>query len=310
MSPLRRQAAVPPGLSAAERWTQAVKDGQVRLDSFTPAELDCATVDPEFLAGDRQGPALLAVGQVMSVLAAQRADAEPQLAAPAPAVLAQAAADLDRRGYLRPGWPAKQDGPVPFELAGWSADPAGGTELRQVTILGDLGIVGRARVQPGWVAEAAEPHDRLHPDPGTAAWGPVGRMYATHQPSAGVVELSPRRDGSAQQFSLLWQERAVWALWTWAGIDLDEMRYSSNPAFTEQVPDAPTAEIAGEFTSVRSLRVVHPAGERVLVRTLIAAAAGRRHWILEGEHAERAVRVSVNQLGERIQSLIQPGEPL
>jgi hypothetical protein len=155
--------------------------------------------------------------------------------------LAQAASDLERRGYLRPGAPARSDAPVPFELAGWSADPAGNTEP----------------------------------------------------------------DGSLSPWSLLWQERAVWALWTWSGIDLDEMRYESNPAFAEPVPDVPTAEVAGRSVSVRRLRVAHPDGQQVSIRTVVTAAADRKHWILDGDHAERAVRVSVNQLGERIQNLIQ-----
>jgi hypothetical protein len=66
--------------------------------------------------------------------------------------------------------------------------------------------------------------------------------------------------------------------------------------------------LSREPSSIRCLRVAHPAGERVAIRTLVAAAAGRKHWILDGEHGERAVRVSVNHLGERIQNLIQPME--
>lgn len=133
-------------------------------------------------------------------------------------------------------------------------------------------------------------------------------MYATDRPSAGVVEFPPGPRGSLRPCTLLWQERAVWALWTWSGIDLDEMRYESDPAAVEPVPNARTVDVAAEFSSIRCLRVAHPAGQCVAIRTLVAAAAGRKHWILDGEHGERAVRVSVNQLGERIQNLIQPME--
>jgi hypothetical protein len=306
VNPFGRRSAQGNGLSAAERWAQAVREGQARLDGFSQAELDCVTLDPEFAAASARGRALQAVGPILSVLAARRTDAAPSRAGLDLAPLSRAAADLDRRGYLRPGRPSDQDTPVPLELAGWSADPAGSAELRPVTILGDLCIITRARAQPSWVAEVSEPRDRGRSDPSTSPWQLVARMYATQQPSAGVVEFPPGEDGGLSPFSLLWAERAVWALWSWSGIDLDEMRHESNPAFVESVPDVSTAELAGQFTAVRRLQIAHPAGERVLVRTLITAAAERRHWILDGEHAERAIRVSVNQLGERIQSLIQP----
>jgi hypothetical protein len=306
MSRLGWRAAAKRGLPAADRWAQAVRDGQVRLDGFTQAELDCVTLDPEFLPADARSPALQAVGPLLPVLAAQRAGREPLPMVPAMAAFSHAAAGLERHGYLRPGWPAKSDTPVQFELAGWSADPAGSKELRPVTILGDLGIVTRARAQPSFVVEVAQPYDNARPDPGTDSWRLVARMYATQQPSAGVVEFPPEPDGSLSPCSLLWQERAVWALWAWSGIDLDEMRYESNPAFVEPVPDVPTAEAAREFASVRRLRVAQPDGQEVSIRTLVTAAADRTHWILDGDHAECAVRVAVNQIGERIQSLIQP----
>lgn len=308
MSPLGRRAPGP-GLSAAERWAQAVKEGQTRLDGFTQAELDCVTLDQEFEAAPVNAPALQAVGPILSVLAARRTGAAPALTGLDLARLGRAAADLERRGYLRHGRPASRDAPVPLELAGWSADPAGGGELRPVTIRGDLGIITRARARPSWVAEVSEPRDPARPDPLMPRWRVIARMYATQQPSAGVVEFPPGEDGGLPPFSLLWAERAVWALWSWSGIDLDEMRYESNPGFAESVPDVGTAEVVRQFTSVRRLQIAHPAGERVLVRALVTAAADRTHWILDGEHAERAMRVSVNQLGEWIQSLIQPPGP-
>lgn len=308
MSPLGWRAAAKQGPPAADRWAQAVRDGQVRLDAFTQAELDCVTLDPDFLPADAQGAALQAVGPLLPVLAARRAGREPPTVS-AMAVLARAAADLERRGYLRPGPSARADTPVPFELAGWSADPAGSMELRPVTIAGDLGIVTRARARPSWIAEVAQPHDITRVDPGTDSWSLVARMYATNQPSAGLVEFPPEPDGRLSPCSLLWQERAVWALWAWSGIDLDEMRYESNPAFVEPVPNVRTAEVAGDFGSVRRVRIAHPDGQQVAIRTLVTAATARKHWILDGDHADRAVRVSVNQIGERIQSLIQPVVP-
>jgi hypothetical protein len=39
---------------------------------------------------------------------------------------------------------------------------------------------------------------------------------------------------------------------------------------------------------------------------LVVASAKRRHWILDGELADRAVPASVSQIGERIMTAIRP----
>lgn len=193
MSRFGRRADQQRALSAGDRWAQAVREGQARLDAFTQAELDCVTLDPEFDAEERV-PQLQAVGPLLSALAAQRSGAAPR-AMPSQAALAQAAADLDERGYLRPGRPADSGTPVPLELAAWSVDPAGGAELRPVTIVGDLGIVSRARARPCWVVEVAEPRDPARAGLAPADWQLIARMYATDRPSAGVVEFPPTEFG-------------------------------------------------------------------------------------------------------------------
>ena len=307
MSPFGRRGNRQRALAAAERWAQAVRDGQARLDSFTQAELDCVMLGPESQSAKGDLPQLQQPGPLLSALAEHPGCALPPVTAHAG--LAPAAAGLRRRGDLRPGQPSTSPAAVPVELAGWSADPDGGRELRPVTIVGDLGIIIRARDRPWWVVEVAEPGDQAGADPASGGWRLVARMHSTRRPEAGVVEFPPGRDRSLPPCSLLFQERSVWALWVWAAIDLDEMRYESNPEFVESAPSARTNDLIGEFASIRRLRAAHLAGERVAIRTLVAAAADRKHWVLVGDHGERADLVSVNQLGERIQSLIQPVEP-
>jgi len=308
-------------VSMVERFAQAYRAGEVRLDSFTPAELASVTLDPDALSSGVRGPALQSVAPLLVGLEAERAGDGDAFAAAAaagvmgptdPATLAAAAADLEGRGYIRAGWPAPSDVNVPDGLAGWSADPAAAARPRAVAIAGDLGIITRVRSQPYWVAEASASPDPAHPDPAAVPRRLVGRMYAAYKPQAALAEV-PGGPGGDPHFAVLWQHRSVLALLTWCGIDLAELRDAEHRSYAESVPDAPTAAVAAEFTSLSCLRIAHPLGERVDVRTLITAGGRGRHWMLTGERAEIAARVSVDQLGEQVDVLLrppgQPGEP-
>ena len=89
--------------------------------------------------------------------------------------LADAAASLEQRGYIRPGSPEPAREPVPPELAGWSANPAGQPAgVRRVAISGDLGIITRMRSQPYWVAEVSTAADPRRPDFVTGQWALAG----------------------------------------------------------------------------------------------------------------------------------------
>jgi hypothetical protein len=297
-----------------ERFAQAYRAGEVRLDSFTQAELASVTLDPDALSIGVRGPALQSVAPLLVGLEAERAGDGDAFAAAAaagvmgptdPATLAAAAADLESRGYIRPGWPAPSDVNVPAELAGWSTDPAAAARPRAVAIGGDLGIITRMRAQPYWVAEASASPEPAHRDPAAVPRRLVGRMYAAYKPQAALAEV-PAGPAGSPHFAVLWQHRSVLALLTWCGIDLSELQDAQHRRYTQPVPDVPTATVAAEFTSLTCLRIAHPLGERVDVRTLIAAGNGDRHWMLTGERAQIAARLSVDQLGEQVDVLLRP----
>jgi hypothetical protein len=310
-----------PGLPMIERLNQAMRDGRAQLDPFSSAELECVTIDPEFLPREVRGPALQAVSPLLAWVAGQREHggasprwsmgagpaSSPQPAGgPAAAALASIAAGLDRRGYLVPGAPPRPAGKVVTEIGGWSVDPDGGPQARPVTIRGDLAIITWGRCQPYWVAEISEPVTPARPLPLGAGWRLVARIYTTYLPSTGLVEFPSRPDGSLPQCLLLFEENVVSALLTLAGIDLDEVRYESHPERADPIPDAPTAAAARDFDRVRCVRVAQPDDDQVAIRTLVVASAKRRHWILDGEQADRALPASVDQIGERIMTAIRP----
>jgi hypothetical protein len=161
------------------------------------------------------------------------------------------------------------------------------------------------RSQPYWVAEA---FTALQPrqDPAAAQWRPLARMYAAYRPQAALVEPAQAADGSMPPCAVLWQPTAILTLVTWCGIRLPDILDHERGAHLEPVGELPTAEVAAEFDSMTRLSISHSLGERVQVRSLIAAAGRDKHWLLEGGQAERAIRVSVNQVGERVDAMIQP----
>ena len=307
----RRRGSGGGPLPMVERYAQAYQLGEVTLEPFTRAELACVTLDPGALSAGVRGPALQSADSLFAALAGNGQSGPAEAAGafgPADAAeLARAAADLEGRGYLRPGFPEPSDSNVPDELAGWAADPAAGGVPRAVAISGDLGIVTRMRSQPYWVAEASASPEPASPDPASVPRHLVGRMYAAYRPQAALAEV-PGGPGGNPHFAVLWQQRSVLALLTWCGIELAELRDAGHRSERAEVADAPTATVADAFTSLTCLRIAHPFGERVEIKSLTAAAGGGRHWMLTGERAETAVRVSVDQLGEQVDGLLAAPE--
>ena len=112
-----------------ERWAQAHDAGRVLLDSFTQPELDCVTLDPEYLPATARGAALQTVTPLLAELEARRSgpggpgssgrggpggtagpspgpDGIAELVAGGDSALAEAAGRLEQLGYLRQGTPA------------------------------------------------------------------------------------------------------------------------------------------------------------------------------------------------------------
>ena len=178
--------------------------------------------------------------------------------------------------------------------------------MREVTLIGDLALVTRMRSQPCWVAEAFSSPEPGRPDPAETAWQLVGRMYAAHRPSAVLVEAPSSPGSDPLPFTALWQPDAARLVGRWLGVDPAETADPQRRAYLPPGGPVPSAEAASGFTSVHFLRVVHPVGQQVVIRSLITAAAPGRHWLLEGEQAERAVPVSIDQLAPHIDELVTP----
>ncbi len=308
MSPFaRRPAAVP----LSRRWRQVYDLGEVTLEHFTQTELDCVALDPKSLPERERGPALQSVSPLLARLA-PAADGQPAPAASTARdaeVLGTVAAGLQRRGFIRPGPPAPQTGTLADELGGVAADPGCPGGVRPVTLLGDLALITRMTSQPCWVAEALISPDPTRPDQAAVDWRLAGRMYAAYRPPAVLVQAPPRPDGSLPPFSARWQPSAARLIGEWCGIEPAETADPQRRAYLPPGGPVPSAQVAPGFTNVCFLRVVHPVGEQVGIRSLIAAAAPGRHWLLDGDHAEHALPVSIDQFATRIDDLLTPPPP-
>ncbi|HBW17518.1 MAG: hypothetical protein ACLPN6_21920 [Streptosporangiaceae bacterium] len=307
------QAPVP----MIERWAAAHDAGQVRLDSFSRAELDCVALDPDYLPADVRGPALQTVTPLLAELAESQ-DGRPghPAAGSGPAgpagmaalaggdqALADAAASLEQRGYIRPGSPEPAREPVPPELAGWSANPAGQPAgVRRVAISGDLGIITRMRSQPYWVAEVSTAADPRRPDFVTGQWALAGRLYAAYRPLGALAERLPGPDGSLPPFTLVWDRAVLPALIGWCGIDVTQSR---DPRPASGSPAPLTAELASHFASLAQVRVTRSRGPQVGVSLLVVAAGDGRQWLLEGEGGQRVIELRKVDLANRMIDLLR-----
>lgn len=308
-----------------ERWKQVSRLGEVTLDTFARDELDAVMLDPDAVPPGVRGTALQGVTPLLARLEAERGSsggASASLRAQAESAglgrdtssdqrLAAAAARLEGLGYIRPGLPGPSAYPVANELAGWSADPAGGSALRQVTLAGDLGIITRLRAQPYWVTEVSTTAEPTQPERGANVL--VARLYAAYRPQAALAERPLDAAGAIPPFLLLWESSVLIALAAWCGADMTRYRRGDAPetAPREAHLDGATAELAGRFTKLVQLRIARSHGERVLLsRLLVATGDDGGHWVLEGERGELAVRTTVRELGNRIAVLLStpPGE--
>jgi hypothetical protein len=309
MSPFGRRGS---HATLSQRWRQVYDAGEVVLEHFTAAELDCVALDPMSVPERERGPALQSVSPLLARFATMAGDAGADREAALPdngpdaELLASAVAGLEKRGFIRPGPPGQTTGTLTDELGAVAVDPANPGGMRQVTLLGDLALIARMRSQPAWVAEALISPEPNRPDPAEAAWQLVGRMYAAHRPAAVLVEAPPRADGRLAPFAALWQPSAARLVGRWCGVDPAESADPERRGYLPPGGPAPSAEVAAGFASVHFLRVVHPVGQQVAIRSLITAAAPGRHWLLDGAAAQRAVPVSIDQLAPRIDELVTP----
>lgn len=245
------------------------------------------------------------------------------------------AARLVRRGFVRDWPPAPPTGPVTEEMAGWlAAGPVGPASpasvtgpARPVTLVGDLAIIARFRGQPIWIAEASVAVEPARPDPAVTRWRLTGRMYAPQRPAMALAEAPPDARGEPAPYLLLRDDRAMTTLLGWCGVDVpgflararaDEPgRFAPPPgAYTPPPPmpsvppspPVPTAGLGVTFGQLCQLCFLHPAGDDVVLRTLIVGSAGTRHWALTGRSWELAVPVRVEEISQRLAGLIEaPG---
>jgi hypothetical protein len=310
-----------------DRWQQVYRAGEVTLHPFTPAELNAVTLDSEALSAAERGPFVQAVTPLLTGPGAAAdgtaqgldpavARTGPEMEESAAAVRAAAAASLERHRFLRPGPPAPATGRAPDELAGWAASPDGYLAARrQVTLIGDLAIITRIRAQPDWVTEVTVSPDPAEPD-WPARWPLLARMYSPYRPPVGLIEMPATAGRRVPPYVLVGPERAVQVLAGWCGADLaacaKQQRARAGVAepapFGGPMVPVPTAERAGEFTKLVQLRVALADRERVVRRNLVVATGERGHWLLEGEWWQRAVPVSVDELGQRVAAMLKREE--
>ena len=287
-----------PPVPVGTRWREAWSTGEVVLHQFSQAELDAVTLDPQALPAAERGPFLQAVPPVPGTAAE----------APGGAALSRAIAELELQGFVRPGPPAAPGGPILDEFAGWSAAADGDQPApAAVALAGDLAIITRIRSQPTWIAEVSVSPEPTRASPQDASWQLAARLYAPYRLPVGLVERPAGPDGQLPPFVLLRDDRSLLALVSWCGADVSSP--SAADAAGPAPAEVPTAEVAGRFGRLALLRVAHPDGQQVLLRTLIVASGHGGHWLLEGEQWERALSATVDGIGERVSAMLTSPAP-
>jgi len=272
-------------VSIQARWRQLLAAGEVVLDTFSTAELACVSIEPRLQCpGEGQGGSDHSAHELVA-----------------------AAAELERRGYLRPRRVRGSRERIVPSLAAWAARPPSGDprEPRPVFIAGDLAIIVQMRAKPRWVAEVEAAVDLPSVELRATGWRPVARLHAIARPPAALLESTPGAQGQLPAFALLRDGPTVSALARWCGVAPEPAREGQPDEQARPPRPAPLIEVASQLTGLTRIRVAHHrAGGRVATRCLVAAAGEGRHWLLEGVPA-LATPVSANQLTERIADVLE-----
>jgi hypothetical protein len=324
---LRRKQPDCPPVPVGERYKQAFDAGEVALHPFSQLELDAVTLEPEQVPPGHDRPYLQPVTPVLARFLEQSGGpaAVPQPGpggsgyARATDDLARAVAGLEERGFVRSGQPAPAIGAMQVEFAGLAAAPAG--QVQRVALAGDLGIITRMRGRVLFVAEVLGAADPASPDLAPERWGLIGRIYTPYRLPGCLVERPPAADGGLPPLTLMQEGNAALAMMEWLGADVpafmaalegraagktdvDAPRPTS--VWPEEQPgEVPTAGVAPRLRRLSQLRLLQPRGEQVLVRSLVVGSSATGYWLLEGEQLDRAIAVSVLQLGDRIDGMLR-----
>jgi hypothetical protein len=316
-----------PPVPVGRRYQQALDTGEVALHPFSQLELDAVTLEPESVPPGRARPYLQPVTPVLArflELSAGPAAVPP----PGPAgsggaqllvELGGVVVSLERHGFVHPGPPAPPVGRMQVEFAGLAAAPDG--QVRRVALAGDLGIVTRMRGRVLFVAEVLSAADPASPDLAPDRWALAGRVYTPYEMPGCLVERPPGRDGGLPPLMLMQEGNAALALMDWLGADVPSFlsalqaraegkpdRDAPQPTSVwpeEQPGEVATADIAPRLRRLRQLRLMQPQGDEVLVRSLVVGSGEAGYWLLDGDWLDRAVGVSVLQLGDRLDKMLR-----
>jgi hypothetical protein len=315
----RRKQPDGPPVPVGKRYQQALDAGEVALYPFSQAELDAVTLEPPSVPPGPERPYLQPITPVLArflELSAGPATVPPKQETDN---LASAVAGLEERGFVHPGQPAPPVGRMQVEFAGLAAAPAG--QVQRVALAGDLGIVTRMRGQVLFIAEVLSAADPSSPDLAPDQWILRGRVYTPYQMPGCLVERSAAPDGTLPPLRLTQEANAALTMMDWLGADVpsflsalerraagqgDQDVPQQESVWPEEQPgELATAEVAPRFEQLSQLRVMRPQGEQVLVRSLVVGADAAGYWLLEGERLDRAVAVSVLQLGDRVDEMLR-----
>ncbi len=311
----RRRAESTPGpVPVRERWRQVFESGEVVLHSFSPAELDAVTLEPEYDRPERGLQYLQRLSPLLADVGAKAAYLSE---------LASAVAGLEDSGFVRPAPPAPPEGQMPIEFAGMAAAPDGAPP-RRVALASDLGLITYMRCRPLFVAEVYCAAGPATPDGAAAGWQLVARGYVPYAMPGCLVEQPPGPKGERTPLVIVREDRAAAAMLEWLGGDVraylrlrearaGEPRQAGGPEQGQSPPVVPTATVAGGFSQLARLSLAVPAGTEVVLRGLAVGTGAAGHWLLSGEQLELAAPVTLGQLGDRLDEMLaaasRPGAP-